>query len=126
MIQHRSARFVLNKPWHRDPQNDSITSMLHYLKWPTLEHRRKTARLILLFKIMKKLLIVPDRCIPTKTPLESTRAHHSFKLAHLQCRLDIYKYSFLPRTIALWNNISIQDLDTMTLNDFKNCLISIL
>jgi len=76
------------------PQNDSVTSMLHYLQWPTLEYQRKTARLMLLFKIMKKLLIVPDHCLPIKAPVESTRAHHSLKLAHLQCRLDVYKYSF--------------------------------
>jgi len=126
MIQHRSARFVLNKPWYRGPQNDSITNMLHYLQWPTLEHRRKTARLILLFKIMKNLLIVPDRCLPVKAPVESTRAHHSLKLAHLQCRLDIYKYSFLPRTITLWNTLNIRNLDTMTLDDFKHCINSIL
>jgi len=38
MIRHHSARFILNKPWHRGPQNDSVTCMLHYLQWPTLEY----------------------------------------------------------------------------------------
>ena len=47
MIQHRAARFVLNKPWHRSNQNhDSITDMLTSLEWPTLQNRRTIARLI--------------------------------------------------------------------------------
>ena len=53
------------------------------------------------YSLMKKLLIVPDRCLPIKTPVESIRAHHSFKLTHLQCRLNIYKSSLLPKTLAL-------------------------
>ena len=95
MIQHHAARFVLNKPWHRQQQNDSITDMLTYLKWPSLEDRRQVSRLVLLFKIVRKLFIVPDRCLPASAPLESTRSHHSLKLAHIQSRIDIYKYSSL-------------------------------
>ena len=49
MIQHRSARFVLNKPWHQRPQNDSITNLLYHLQWPTY------------FKIPKK------NCLPDTT-----------------------------------------------------------
>ena len=63
MIQHRAARLVLNKPWHRNQQNDSITDMLSSLTWPSLEDRRKATRLILLFKILRKLFVVPDRCL---------------------------------------------------------------
>ena len=75
MIQHRAARFVLNKPWHRNQQNDSITDMLSSLTWPSLEDCQKAAQLILLFKILRNLFVVPDRCLPTLTPLHSTRAH---------------------------------------------------
>ena len=37
VIQQYVACFVLNKPWHRQPQNDSITDMLTYLKWHSLK-----------------------------------------------------------------------------------------
>ena len=100
MIQHYAARFVLNKPWHRQQQNDSITVTLTYLKWPSLGDRRKVSYLILLFKIVRKLFIVPDRCLPASAPLESIHSHHSLKLVHMQSRIGIYKYSFLPRTIT--------------------------
>jgi len=45
MIQHRAACFVLNKPWLRSAQqeNSSVTDMLTYLKWPTLQDRRAIA-----------------------------------------------------------------------------------
>ena len=59
MIQHRAARFVLNRPWKRH-QRDSITDMLRELNWPSLQDRRKYARLILMYKVVNRLLIVPD------------------------------------------------------------------
>ena len=52
MLQHRAARFVMNKPWYRQYHNMSITKILAELHWPTLQNRRKQARLILMFKIV--------------------------------------------------------------------------
>ena len=40
MIQQYAARFVLNKPWHRQQQSNTTTDTLTYLKWPSLEDRR--------------------------------------------------------------------------------------
>ena len=65
MIQHRAAHFVLNKHWLRSAQqeNSSVTDMLTYLKWSTLQDRRTIARLTLLFKILHKMIAIPDRAI---------------------------------------------------------------
>ena len=101
MIQHRAVRFVLNKPWHRSSQQHSITDMLNYLQWPSLKSRRRNARLILLFKIVRNLLVLPNHCLPQPTPVSYTRANNPLKFAQLQFRIDLYKYSFLPRTIIL-------------------------
>ena len=100
MIQHRAARFVLNKPWHRFSQQHSITDILNYLQWPSLKSRRRNARLILLFKIVSNLLVLPNHCLPQPTPVSYTRANNPLKCAQLQSRIDLYKYSFLPRTIV--------------------------
>ena len=54
MLQHQAARFVMNKPWYRHQHNVSITKILAELHWPTLQNRRKQARLILMFKIVYK------------------------------------------------------------------------
>ena len=100
--------------------------MLSSLTWPSLEDRRKAAQLILLFKILRKLFVVPDRCLPILTPLHSTQAHHPLKLAHIQSRIDVYKYSFLPRTIRNWNNLYMQDIDKIDLTTFENNLTMLL
>ena len=48
--------------------------------------------------------------------------NHPLKLTHLQTRIDVYKYSFLPQTIIQWNQLQIPftniDIDT-----FKNTLM---
>lgn len=126
MIQHYAARFVLNKPWHRQQQNESITDMLTQLKWPSLVDRRKISRLILLFEILRKLFVVPDRCFPAPALLDSTQSRHSLKLAHIQTRIDIYRQLFLPRTIITWNNMDIQDVDKINLMTYKDKLMNIL
>ena len=63
MIQHRAAYFVLNQPWIRN-QHDSITEMLDILEWTTQNMQRKHSRLLLLFKLLNKLIYVPDQYIP--------------------------------------------------------------
>ena len=86
MIQHRAARFVLNKPWLRH-HCDSITEMLNELNWPSLQERRKQARLILLYKIVNHLLLVPNRCLPSLNQT-ATRAHHDQKFNHIQASVN--------------------------------------
>jgi len=118
MIQHRAARFVLNKPFHKSSQQQhSVTEMLHHLQWPSLQSRRSAARLILLFKIVRNLLVLPNRCQPQPTNLSCTRANNSLKFAQLQSRVDLYKYSFLPRTIIDWNNLQIDDIDIISIGN---------
>ena len=55
MVQRRSARFALNR-WDR---TDSVTQMLSELEWCPLQERRKTSRLIMMFKITQELETVP-------------------------------------------------------------------
>ena len=43
MIQHRAARFVLNKPWRKN-YRDSITDVIQSLNWLSLEKRRRDSR----------------------------------------------------------------------------------
>ena len=97
IIQHHAAWFVLKKAWIRH-HRDSITEMLNELNWPSLQERRKQARLILLYKIVNHLLLVPNRCLPSLNQT-ATRAHHDQKFNHIQASVNTYLYSFLPRTI---------------------------
>ena len=62
-IQHRAARFVLGCPWRRDLR-DSITSMVSSLGWPSLQLRRKCARLALLFNLVRNFLVISPEYLP--------------------------------------------------------------
>ena len=121
MIQHRAARFVLNQPWNKY-HRDSITEMLYKLGWSSLQVRRKHARLIFLFKILNKLICIPNQYLPSPFPVTATRSRHLLKLHQLYTRTDIYHYQFLPRTIPDWNNLHIENIDELDLNQFKNFL----
>ena len=49
MMQRRSARYVTNR--YHYTVTSSVETMLQKLQWPTLEERRKKARLTLLYKV---------------------------------------------------------------------------
>ena len=66
-VQHRAAKFVLNRPWQRNVR-DSISEMLESLKWPTPKQRRKCARLILLYKIVHNFVKIPAEYLPVLSP----------------------------------------------------------
>ena len=67
----------------------------------------------------------PNRCIPPSVPVSYTQSNNPLKLFHLPTRIDIYKYSFLPRTINQWNQIPTSDIDKIDIETFKNNLIGI-
>ena len=89
MIQHRAARFVLSQPWNRH-HRDSISEILHKLEWPSLQARRKQARLTFLFKTLNNLVYIPNQYLPSLFPVAATRSHHPLKLQQLYTRTDIY------------------------------------
>ena len=118
MIQHRAARFVLNQPWNRQ-HRDSISELLQNLKWPSLQVRRKQARLIFMFKILNGLICIPNQYLPSPFPVTTTRSRNPIKLQQLYTRTDIYHYSFLPRTIPDWNKLRIDNINELDLTQFK-------
>ena len=124
MIQHRAARFVLNQPWNRHHRG-SISEMLQSLKWPSLQARRKQARLIFLFKILNGLICIPNQSLPSPFRNTTTRSRHPNKLQQLYTRTDIYHYSFLPRTIPDWNNLRIDNINELDLIQFKDFVMNI-
>ena len=96
--------------------------MLKELNRPSLQERRKQSRLILMYKVVNHLLIVPNRCLPTLSLITITRVHHPQKFLHPQSTVDTYQYLFLPRTIPHWNNLNIPNLPDTDLTTFKNLI----
>ena len=93
MIQHIAAHYALNQPWRRNVR-DSINSLLSSLKWPTLQLRRESARVILFYKIINHILQIPINYFPTPSPVITTRSRNDMKFLHYQPTIDCFKYSF--------------------------------
>ena len=114
-IQRQAARFVVNN-YHR---RDSVTAMLNELQWTSLEKRRQTASLILMYRIHhKQVAINPDNYL---TPLvhSSTRSYHPLKYQTIPARIQLYRYSFFPRTVNWWNSLPGDVLALSSAEAFK-------
>ena len=79
-----------------------------------------------LLQILRKLIVVPDHCLPPLVPVPYARSNHPLKLFHLQTRIDVYKYSFLPRTIIQRNKLPLSDIERIDIDTFKNNLFRII
>jgi len=107
--QHKGARFVL-----RDfRQRSSVTSMLQYLKWEPLAERRTKARLIIMYRIIKGEIAIPN----DTADLQPGR--RGCFIQHTHCYQQ-YKNSFYPRTD--WNLLPPKLKDSATLDSFSNRL----
>ena len=80
--------------------------MIKDLKWDNLETRRRDTRLALLYKIIKGDAKLPHKDI--LKPLQGTtrNATSGRKFEVVPTRTNDYKYSFYPRTINDWNQLS--------------------
>ena len=115
MVQHRAARFVL-----RDYSRFShVSPMIKQLGWVTLEQRRLLSQLNLFYKIQQGLVgisLPPEVC-----PLDRTsRLPNVSPYRHIQPNYDIYKYSFYPRSIVMWNQLPIRNLP---LSNFQSTIM---
>jgi len=87
---------------------------------PSIEYH---SRLILFFKIERNLLVLPSHCSLQPTLVSHTHTNNSLKFSHLQSRIDLYKYSFLPGQLLTgitWKSKVL--IDTINLDTFKNII----
>ena len=110
MVQRRAARFVLND--YR--QSSSVSQMLNQLQWQTLSERRAHAKCILMFRIVNHLVEIPP-CMLTSTI--NVRGHSTCYLVPY-ARTCVYRHSFFPDAICLWNGLPQQTVDSPSLNAF--------
>ena len=82
-VQRRSARHIM----HNYSRHASVTTMLQHLDLPTLQQRRQHSKIIMLYRITHKLA--------------STSQHYILPYA----RTHVFKTSFFPSTIKIWNNL---------------------
>ena len=114
MVQRRGARHVCNRQGNRS----SVDSMLDTLKWKSLQHRRRDARLHMLYKTHHEDVAISkeERLIP---PKRTTRNMHPLSFQVPSSSSDYRKYSFFPRTIRDWNSLPTNTAAATTLVAFK-------
>ena len=66
----------------------SVTQMLEELTWVPLSKRRENARLILFYKIINNLAMVPHSCLEKAD--RRTRKKYNLKFRHIGYNVDPY------------------------------------
>ena len=121
-VQRRAARWVVN----RYRQTSSVSDMLSDLQWPSLQTRRRQARLANLFKHVNNLMVIDSSVAPspqTPNPLRPcTRQSHPLTFENKGCRTSYRQSSFFPRTIREWNALPEPAVLSKTLEAFRGRL----
>ena len=94
--------------------------MLEELTCVPLSKRRENACLILFYKIINNLAVVPHSCIERADG--HTRKKHSMKFRHIGYNVDPYRQSFFPKSISVWNGLAQEIAEANTLDLFKSKL----
>ena len=123
MVQRRAARWVCSK-YRRGPNCTGPTEMINHLSWPSLELRRKVARLTLLYKMTNNLVMMSTRSLLVCAPrgLRSVPPHALMSLSRIPTRL-YQTNSFFPRTVADWNELPYQIASAPSLEAFKASVV---
>ena len=100
MVQRRCARYVTGN----FDRTSSVTSLLNYLSWPTLEERWCQYRLAVMYRILHNQVDIHWKSFLTKT--SSCTRGHSCRLFVPFCKNHVYASSFFPRTSKDWNNFT--------------------
>ena len=116
MVQRRATRFVKG----RYGMYESVTQMLEELTWVQLSKRRENARLILFYKIINNLAMVPHS-YPEKAD-GRTWKKHNLKFWHIGYNVDPYGQLLFPKCISAWNGLAQEIAETNTLDLFKSKL----
>ena len=116
MVQRRAARTVVGD--YRT--TSSVAQILTHLNWPTLEERRKRAKVTMVYRLMNGLVeIESDSLMPTK--IRSTRGHQR-KFILPQSRLQTHQQSFFPSAVRLWNKLPSKIDNAASLEQFKEII----
>jgi len=116
-VQRKAARFCMGNY----DQRSSVTKMIAELGWETLESRRQKSRLIMMYKIVKGHVgINKDDHLTPVTEQRTRKNNTNFKPIH--GRLNVYKYSYFPRTILEWNKLDNYAAERPTTEAFKEYL----
>ena len=83
--------------------NSSVKAMLSELGLENLDARRRSQRLIMLFKIIHGVVAIEPQDLGLELADTRTRSNHKFKLKLHRSSTKELRHSFVVRTIPEWN-----------------------
>ena len=105
MVQRRAARFVFNDY----SRASHVSPMIDHLGWDNLQQRRLLHQATMFYKIHQGLvgISLPDDVCPLT---RASRLPNICPFRQIQSCVNVYKFSFYPRTIVTWNHIPFNNL----------------
>lgn len=100
-VQKRAARYIYN-----NYRRTSVTHLLIKAGLPTINERNRSARLKFMYQIIKGHYRTELTHLIHFSSGYATRQRHQLSLTPFRTRNNCFKYSFLPRTITDWNNLT--------------------
>ncbi|XP_076436147.1 uncharacterized protein LOC143275755 [Babylonia areolata] len=112
-VQRRAACWVS----HRFRQTSSVDDMLLDLEWPTLQARRRRARITMFYKVHNSLAHVDSKHLPSVSRLSHiTRKSHPMQYDIPSNRTQYRQMTFFPRTM---NNLPTEAATAPSLAAFQ-------
>lgn len=117
-VQRKAVHFIC----YRYDHNFSPSSAMTSLKLPLLSTRRDTDSLKLLHSFLHSSCRLSSDDYISYADTLSTRRYHSLNLKPFFTHTNIFKNSFFPRVIEMWNDLpgSIREL---SLSEFVDALL---
>ena len=118
-VQRRAARFVTKE----HSRFTSVTELLKRLEWRSLQERRLIARLAMFHKTVhgQAACIIPE-CFKPSAGDVCTRGSRAGQYTIPHGRVDVYRFSFFPRTIRLWNMLPAELVQSPDVQVFRTQL----
>ena len=113
-VQRRSAKHIM----HNYSRHASVTTMLQHLDLPTLQQRHQHSKIIMLYRITHKLASIPTATYIA--PCIRNTQHYILPYA----RTHVFKTSFFPSTIKIWNNLQPVITNSTTIPQLRQALQS--
>ena len=120
-VQRKAARWIKSD----FGRTSSVTAMLQSLQLDTLEERRKTSRLIFMYKVLNGLVAVPLTELGLEKNQRAARGLATQdKLIVPRCSTTELQQHFAARTIPQWNRLPQSTTSADTVLSFKSQLSS--
>ena len=105
-VQCRSARYIDN-----DYRSDSsVSTMIKNLHWDSLETWRTKSSLVMFYKMINNLAVIPYKHYIKPITNSTTRHSHQHKILPLSSSKNAFKFSFFPQTIYQYGIVFLKNL----------------